>query len=184
MEIKKLVSIIAIIICFILIMINKKIRNKMLIKNFFAVFKSYKTKKTSAYDIVCFFVFPLVISVCIIFGFNFVFSNNIANALLTVFSILFTLLFGIMSLLTSTLNSQDKIKKQISREAFTGVSFSLTQSLFILVLLVIYMTLKEIEFDIICYKIITGIIIALSINMVMILLMVIKRSYVTSISEK
>lgn len=169
-----------ILICVIVSFINSKIRCSILFKDFFSVFKNYRTKKVSLLDILSFFISPLVMSIIIVYGFKYSFSIIMSNILLTVFSIIFTLLFGVMSLLSTALNSKDAIKSQISKEAFTAVSFSMLSSLLCLILLIIYISLIENVSYIWLFELLTSIILFLTINLIMLFLMIIKRSYVTA----
>lgn len=190
MQVKSWICLIIIIVCVILSLFNKKIRCNLLFSEFLKIFKNNRTGKISFFDVICFFIFPLIIAICLVVGFDYSFSKDIANVLLTVFSITFTLLFGVMSILSVTLDSDDKIKKQISREAFTAVSFSMLSSLISLVLLIIYLVLKDYEIvndydmNVIIFEVMTGTITFLTLNMIMLFFMVIKRSYVTSMIEK
>lgn len=172
------ISLLVIVVCMMLA--NKKIRCLKLIEDLIRIFYDNRTNKISIFDIICFFICPTVIGATIVVGFDYYFSIEVSNALLTVFSILFTLLFGVMSLLTSSLNSIDSKKKKISNEAFTAVSFSMFSSLISLVIMIVYIVLLEKIGSTICFQIISAIIIAIASNMLMLFLMIIKRSYVTS----
>lgn len=166
-----------------LMLFNKKIRCFILFKDLIFIFYDYRTKKISIFDLLCFFVFPIGISILIVVGYDYYFSIDISNTLLTIFSILFTLLFGIMSLLTATLNSKDDLKKKISTEAFTAVSYAMLTSLLSLIIMILYLIFYErisVENHMPLYQILTAIIIFLTINMIMLFMLVIKRSYVTS----
>ena len=89
----------------ILMFSNKKIRCLKLLEDLIKIFYNNKTNKISIFDLICFFVCPAVIATSMVVGFDYYFSVEVSNALLTIFSILFTLLFGVMSLLTTTLDS-------------------------------------------------------------------------------
>lgn len=184
MPLKSWICLAIIAICLVLSVLNKKIYSFKLFKDYINIFRNYRTKKISVFDILCFFVSPFLISVCIVVGFDYFFSAEISNVLLTIFSITFTLLFGVMSLLSVTLDSDDKIKKQISREAFAAVSFSMFSSLVCLVLLIIYIAfLEKIDCSLL-FKILTVIISLFTLNTIMLFFMIIKRSYVTSVMKK
>ena len=162
---------------------NKKIRCSKLFKDLFNIFYDNRNNKISIFDLICFFICPIAIGATIVIGFDYYFSAEVSNTLLTIFSILFTLLFGIMSLLTATLNSPNSIKKKISNEAFTAVAFAMFSSLVSLLIMIVYIVLLEKISSVICFQILSGIIICLASNMIMLFFMIIKRSYVTSISE-
>ncbi len=168
------------IIALLCMILTKKIRCFQLIKDTLCVLRNNITNKIYSHDIVAFFVCPIVISLSIIIGFDFYFSKKISEVLLTVFSILFTLLFGIMSLITTTVDTDNVIKKQISRETFTIISFCMLSSFVSLILLIVYIVLLEKISSIICFQILSGVIIFLGANMIMMFLMIIKRSYIAS----
>lgn len=180
MEIKFWICISLLVIVAFMMLTNKKIRCLKLFEDLFHIFYDNRTNKISIFDIICFFICPAIIGATIVVGFDYYFSIEVSNALLTIFSILFTLLFGVMTLLTSSLNSIDSTKKKISNEAFTAVAFSMFSSLISLVIIIIYIVLLEKAVSNICFQIISGIIIAMASNMLMLFFMIIKRSYVTS----
>lgn len=164
-------------------LLNKKIRCSKLVKDLFKIFYDNRRQKISIIDLISFFACPIIIGVAIAIGFDYCFSIDVSNALLTIFSILFTLLFGVMSLLTATLNSDNITKKKVSNEAFTAVAFAMFISLIVLILMIVYIALLEKISAIIYFKIFTAIIISLAINMIMLFFMIIKRSYITSTSN-
>lgn len=168
----------------VLMISNKKIRCLRLIEDLIKIFYDNRTNRISIFDLICFFVCPIVIGAAVVVGFDYCFSIEVSNTLLTIFSILFTLLFGVLSLLTSSLESSDSTKKKISNEAFTAVAFAMLSSLISLIVMIVYIVLLEKNISIICLQIFSGIIIALASNMIMLFFMVIKRSYVTSISKQ
>lgn len=182
MGIKFYVCLSLLVLSLAIMLLNKKIRCLKLFEDLFSIFYDNRTGKTSWFDMACFFVCPSIIGATVVIGFDYYFSSNVSNSLLTIFSILFTLLFGVMSLLTSSLGSGDETRKKISKEAFTAVSFAMQSSLVSLVLIIIYIILLEKIIEILLFKILTGTIIALSINMMMLFFMIIKRSYITSTS--
>jgi len=184
MTIKSWICLAFVIIALLCMILTKKIRCLQLVKDTFRVLTNYKTNKIYSHDIFAFFVCPIVLSFAIIIGLDFYFSKKIAEILLTVFSILFTLLFGVMSFITSLLDSNNIIKKQISRETFTAVSFCMLSSFLSLILLIIYNILLEQISNVICFQIISGVIISLGINLIMMFLMIIKRSYSASLVAK
>lgn len=167
----------------ILMLSNKKIRCLKLSEDLIKIFHNNRTNRISIFDLICFFVCPAVIGASVVVGFDYYFSIEVSNALLTIFSILFTLLFGVMSLLTSTLDSSDSTKKKISNEAFTAVAFSMFSSLISLIIMIVYIVLLEKISLIICFQVLSGVIIAIAINMIMLFFMIIKRSYVTSTNK-
>ena len=167
----------------ILMLSNKKIRCLKLLEDLIKIFRNNKTNRISIFDLICFFVCPAVIGTSVVVGFDYYFSIEVSNALLTIFSILFTLLFGVTSLLTSTLDSSNSTKKKISNEAFTAVAFSMFSSLISLIIMIVYIVLLEKISSIICFQVLSGVIIATALNMIMLFFMIIKRSYITSTNK-
>lgn len=183
MSTKLLICIIILSLALFFIIINKKIRCKKLLIDLFRIFYNNRKNKISFFDLFSFFICPILIGISIVVGFDYFFSLDVSNSLLTIFSILFTLLFGVLSLLTSTLNSKDTIKKKISNEAFTAVAFSMITSLLSLIIMIVYIILLEKISSQILFQTLSAIIIALAINMIMLFFMVIKRSYITSTTK-
>ncbi len=184
MGIKTWICLFIVFVALVLMFFNKKIRCGQLIKDAFAVFKDNRNGKIYWFDLLTFFGCPIAISVSVIIGFDYFFDKEMANTLLNVFSIMFTLLFGITSILTSTIESKDEIRKKISKEAFATASFSMLISLLNLVILIIYIALQQFGLPTAVFMSLSGIVIGLSLLMVMLLLMIIKRSYITSTSDK
>ena len=180
MGIKFWICICLIVISCVFMLVNKKIRCTKLFRDLLKIFYDNRNGKTSWFDILTFFICPIILGTAIVVGFEYYFSKEVSNALLTIFSILFTLLFGVMSLLTSTLDSRDTTKRKISNEAFTAVAFAMFSSLVSLIVLIVYIVLLEKITQIICFQIITGVILAIAINMMILFFMIIKRSYITS----
>lgn len=183
---KMIICLVFIGACLVLMLFNKKTRSGTFWKNLLKVFYNNTNNKISIYDILSFFAFPIAIAAAIVIGFEYHFSNEVSNTLLTIFSILFSLLFGILSILTATLNSKNELKRTISEEAFTAVTFSMLTSLVSLIVMIIYIILLEnidnIKF-VHLFRVLTAVVISIALNMCMIFLLVIKRSYVTSISK-
>lgn len=89
---------------------------------------------------------------------------------------MFTLLFGITSILNSAKENKDKIKGKLSIEDFTIASFSMLISLLSLVIVIIYTALLDNKFANALFMSLTVIVTTLSIILVMLFLLVIKRS--------
>ena len=164
MSTKLLICIIILSLSLFFIIINKKIRCKKLLIDLFRIFYNNRKNKISFFDLFSFFICPILIGISIVVGFDY-------------------LLFGVLSLLTSTLNSKDTIKKKISNEAFTAVAFSMITSLLSLIIMIVYIILLEKISSQILFQTLSAIIIALAINMIMLFFMVIKRSYITSTTK-
>ncbi len=184
MEIKSLVCLFIIFIAIIIMLCNRKINCCQLVKDAFNVFRNYKNGKVYWFDLLTFFGCPFVISISVIISFDYCFNKEMANTLLNVFSIMFTLLFGITSILTSTVEGDNEINKKISREAFATASFSMLISLLNLIILILYINLLDFELPITVFMHMSGVVIGLSLLLTMLFLMMIKRSYITTIYNK
>ena len=109
---------------------NKKVRLSALLLNQFKVFKNAKTGRISSWDIICFIIFPIVLSLIITIEFNNMVSDILAGVLTTIFSFVFTILFGFVSILVGKLNSSNKIEKQVATETFVSIITTNILSLF------------------------------------------------------
>ncbi len=172
------------IVALALMLCNKKIRCSQLARDAFSVFRDNRNGKIYWFDLLTFLGCPVVISASIIIGYSYCFNKDMANALLNVFSIMFTILFGVTSILTSTSESKDETRKRISKEAFATATFSMLISLLNLTIIILYIVLLQFEIPAPVFMSLSGIVIGLSLLMTMLFLMIIKRSYVTFISNK
>ncbi|MGD9604642.1 MAG: hypothetical protein AB7V00_00635 [Bacilli bacterium] len=175
-------QIILIVIMFLLLFVmffNPKIRLFNLIKQQMKVFIKYNPKvsvqKISLHDMFTFILSPIFISLIIVLGFNFTFSEEVANLLVTVFSIIFTVLFGFISVLVGKANSSNKLEKQLVSETFTSIVSAMLLAILSAVLLIIYISMPEKTLYI---KLISNIVIWFSLESLLLLLMITKRSYV------
>lgn len=166
-----------------MMLLNPKVKCRQLLRDFRTIFYDNRTNKISLFDIISFFVCPTIIGITIPVGFDFYFSKDVINTLLTIFSILFTFLFGITSLLATTANSEDSTKATITKEAFTAASFAMLISLISLVLAIVYQVLLEKISVIPWFQALTGVLLALSSHMIMLFFMLIKRTYVASTTK-
>ena len=114
---------------FIMLFCNRKVRLFALIKEQFLVFKNYKKKKISVWDLICFFVFPIEVSCILVFALEFIIKDSLANLLTTVFSIIFTVLFGFAAIMVSKIDSQNKTEKKVAEETFVSIVSSTILSL-------------------------------------------------------
>lgn len=163
----------------LLIFINPKIRFLNLFVKQFKVFVRYNKnsskQKTSTIDVLSFIVAPIVVSSLLVWGFGFVFEIEVANLLVTVFSIIFTVLFGFISVLVGKANSTNKIEKQLVSETFTSIVSAMLLSIISAIFLIIYVSAKRhVIFD----SVISNLVIWFSIVSILLLLMITKRSFV------
>lgn len=177
----KIIWYIAVIaILFIMIFCNRKVRLFALIKEQFLVFKNDKKKKISVWDLICFFGFPIAVSCILVFALKFIIQDNLANLLTTVFSVIFTVLFGFAAIMVSKIDSQNKTEKQVAEETFVSIVSSTILSLITAILSII---ITQIE-STIGLQIVSVAIITLSLIIVMLILMITKRTFFLYVKNK
>lgn len=166
------------IIC--LMFTNPKIREYRLLKKQLKVFKNAQTQKTSIWDIVCFIVLPIMLSVVIVFGLGCVISTSIAQVLAIIFAI--TFLFGYMATLMMKIvrthdDSESLLCKEVSEDIFVTIMTSSILSLMATILsIAILITSPNIIRLITC--ILSMCVFSLAFMIIMLLLMVIKRTFI------
>lgn len=163
----------------LLIFINPKTRFINLFVKQFKVFVKYNKntskQQTSIIDVLSFIVAPIAISSLLVWGFGFVFEIEVANLLITVFSIIFTVLFGFISVLVGKTNSTNKIERQLVSETFTSIVSAMLLYIISAIFLIIYVSAKRhVIFD----SLISNLVIWFSIVSILLLLMITKRSFV------
>lgn len=75
------------VLLILMLFFNKKVRLFDLIKEQIQVLKNAKTNKISFWDCICFWIFPLVVALILVFKLDFIVNNDLADTLTTVFSI-------------------------------------------------------------------------------------------------
>lgn len=172
-----------IISAFFLIMIffiNRKVRLFALVNEQLQVFKNAKKKKLSLWDILCFCVFPLIVAIIFVYKLDFIIDDALANLLTTVFSVIFTVLFGFATIMISKIDSQNKLEKQVAEETFVSIVSSTVLSLIAAIVTIILTQIASVA----CLRILSTIILALSIMIILLLLMITKRAFYLYIDRK
>ena len=163
-----------------MLLCNRKVRLFALVKEQIGVFKNDKKKRISTWDLICFFGFPFAVSIVLVFALDFVIQDNLANLLTTVFSVIFTVLFGFAAIMVSKIDSSNKVEKQVAEETFVSIVSSTILSL-ITAILSIIITQIESEF---CLQIVSVAILSLSLIIVMLILMITKRTFFLYVKNK
>ena len=166
-------SVAAILILIIMLFFNRKVRLFALIKEQILVFKNDKKKRLSPWDFVCFLILPLVIAVILVYKLNFTINDDLANLLTTVFSIIFTVLFGFASVMLSKIDSQNKIEKRVAEETFISIVSSTVLSLTAAIISIILTQINSCIY----LRIISAVIITLSLMIIMLILLITKRTF-------
>lgn len=133
-----IVSIIAIVLCVFILLINPKTHYKGLFKKQFDIFYDVRKekKKICWFDLVSFFACPLGLSVAIVFGLKIVLATDSIGILLTIFSIFFSIIFSAFSFL-SNISTNKKIKKEVAEETTIALFTESELSMFEIVALLI-----------------------------------------------
>ena len=177
---KIVLIIIAVVIVCVMLFGNKKVRVLPVLMKQLQVFKNAKTDKISIWDIICFVVMPIALAVVVTLGFGCKIDNALAGVLTTVFAFVFTVLFGFAAILVGKLYSNNKIEKQVVGETFLSIMTSNILSLIAAVLsIAIIVTNNEIV-----SMAISICIYSLSFMIIMLLLMISKRTFIIYCSNK
>lgn len=164
----------------IMLFFNRKVRLFALIKEQMLVFKNDKTKKLSIWDYVCFLVLPLIVAIILVYKLEFTIDDTLANLLTTVFSVVFTVLFGFAAIMIGKIDSQNKIEKQVAEETFVSI---VSSTLLSLIAAVLSIALTQIDF-LFCLQIISAVILTLSLIIIMLILLITKRTFFLYVKNK
>lgn len=177
---KIILILIAIAIVCAMLFGNKKVRVFPVFMKQLQVFKNAKTNKISIWDIVCFIFLPIALAVLIAFGFGCVIDNDLAGVLTTVFAFVFTVLFGFAAILVGKLDSNNEIEKQVVGETFVSIMTSNILSLISAVLSIAII----ITDNGIAGLVLSIFIYSFSFMIIMLLLMISKRTFIIYCSNK
>lgn len=114
------------------------------------------------------------ISLLIVFGLPYQIDIKLAEILTTVFSLVFTILFGFAAVIVERSESDNSKKKRVIGETFVSIVTSTVLSLFAAIISIL---LIKIENNI-AVSILSVILFTLSFHIVMLLLMITKRTFV------
>lgn len=171
---------ISIVIVFAMLFGNKKVRVLPVLMKQLQVFKNAKTDKISIWDILCFFVMPIALAVVITLGFGCKIDNSLAGVLTTVFAFVFTVLFGFAAILVGKLDSNNEIEKQVVGETFVSIMtsniLSLISALLSIAIIVTNNVVASLVLSICVYS--------FSFMIIMLLLMISKRTFIIYCSNK
>lgn len=162
------------ILIFIMLFFNKKVSLIRLLISQLKVFKNDQVGKYSIWDMICFFAIPMAVSVLIVFGIPYQMSAKLAEVLTTVFSLVFSILFGFAAVIMERSASNNLKKKQVVNETFVSI---VTTTVLSLIAAIVSIFLSQIENDKII-SILSVVLFALSLMIVMLLLMITKRTLV------
>ena len=162
------------LVAVLMLFFNRKVNLIRLFIKQLDVFKDARTGKQSVWDLLCFFVFPIVIAVLIVFGMPFKITTQLAEVLTTVFSLVFTILFGFAAVIIEKRESDNTLKKRVVSETFVSIITATALSMFAALFSILIMPIKKDSY----VALLSIIILAISIHIVMLLLMITKRAFV------
>mgnify|MGYP006916064273 CR=1 FL=1 len=163
-----------------MLFLNKKVNLIRLFIKQLEVFKNAHTGKRSIWDIICFFVFPIAISGLIVFGLSFRVTAQLAETLTTVFSLVFTILFGFAAVIVEKRESDTEKKKRVISETFVSIITSTSLSLFSAFISILLTVIAKDPY----VSILSVILFAVSLHIIMLLLMITKRTFVIYCEDK
>lgn len=170
----------AVVLVLVMLLCNRKVWLWAVLKEQIRVFRNAKKEKISLWDCLCFCVFPWVVSYICTCKLNFVIKEDLANLLTTVFSIVFTVLFGFAAVMVSKIDSENKTEKQVAEETFVSIVSATLMSL-IAAILSIFLT--QIESKMILKVISIGVL-GSSLIIIMLLLLITKRTFFLYVDNK
>lgn len=119
-----------------------KINPVKILRDHFATFQDYGTKKISKTDVFIFVIIPLILSIGFVYFFADI-SGNLANILFTIFSIFVGLLLNLLLLIYDLTKKFDiseknlKLKSKFLQEIFANISYSIFISIIIIFFLLV-----------------------------------------------
>jgi len=164
-------STIAIAIIFVMLFGNRKVRVFSVFIEQLQVFKNARTNKFSPWDFICFILMPIGLAAIIVFGFESVIDVELAGILTTVFSLVFTILFGFAAILVGKIDSKNSIEKRVVEETFISIVSATLLSLISVVLSIAIIKVKD-------TIILSIVVFSISFMTVMLLLLIIKRTFI------
>ena len=165
--------------CIILMLFNRKVNVLKVFVEQLKVFKNNRTKKTSFLDILSFIICPIVLSLIMVLWYEFYIDRELSQILTTTFSLVFTLMLAFEAILVSKKDSTNVIEKEVISQTFISVVSSSILSLIGIILSVVIMFITNCT----AVNIITILVSVLSFMTVMLLLMIIKRTFMIFMND-
>ena len=168
-----LIAVTVMIVCMMLFG-NRKVRVFSVFRRQLQIFNDARKEKISVWDIICFLFFPICLAVIITIGFESPVDNNLAGVLTTVFAFVFTVLFGFAAILVGKMDGSNGIEKRVVGETFVSI---VTSTILSLIAAVLSIVIIKIECET-AVEVLSCIIYSISFMVVMLLLMITKRTFV------
>lgn len=153
---------------------NRKVRLYSLLSKQLKVFRNAKKNKASIWDWFCFIVFPICLSVLIVYKINICIDETLSGILTTVFSLVFSVLFGFATIIVGKLDSKNEIEKEVVQETFVSIMSATVLSLVSVILSIIVIKVDSGW----AVSLISTIVYSVSFMTIMLLLLVSKRTFI------
>lgn len=161
-----------------------KINILKIISDHFGTLKNFQTGKISLRDVFLFYALPVLVSVFLL-STDFKLKDGLVEILITSFSIFTALLFNLLLLtfdivrekleITPGKENKDKryyeIKKELLKEAYANISYSI----FVSILGLLFLLLSQIDMCQLCRTVICGIIYFICFNFILTLFLILTR---------
>lgn len=167
-------TIIVTVLLILLMIGNRKVQLISLFTKQIQVFMNARTNKISFWDILCFIGFPICLAIVVVYKLDISIDNSLSGLLTTVFSLMFTVLFGFATIIVGKLDSKNLLEKKVVEETFVSIMSATVLSLVSVVCSIIVTRVDE-EWAI---KLVSTIVYSVSIITVMLLLLVVKRTFI------
>ena len=115
-----------------------------------------------------------------VFKLDFIVNKDLADTLTTVFSIIFTVLFGFAAIMIGKIDSENKTEKQVAEETFVSIVSSNVLSFGATVLSIV---VSQFE-NTVCLQIFSSLLLMTSLMIIMLVLMITKRTFVLFVKHK
>ena len=171
-------------IILIFVLASDRVRVKGLIKAQIDVYRAYKPDKgalgSAVKGILIFICSPIAISACLIWPFLFSFSSTAAQAILTAFSILLAIFVAVLTILVARRQNGNisVTEKTVISQTLTTIAVSTFESLILIAILIVYISLVEIKgVNLYVLVALTNIIAACGIHIFLLAAMMVKRLF-------
>lgn len=165
---------IIIIILIIIALLNPKLQLKKLFRAQFQIYKNDKNGKIFWFDIVTFFIIPILISIISAIYLPITAISKYSDTTITIFSLIATVLLSFVAILVDKKFKKEK-ENELLNETIVTIITDIVYSISIVALVVLP---KIVLLSVIFKKIILGIIVFLIIKIAFGMFMILKRVYV------
>ncbi len=168
------IPILIVVSCTILILTNEKISLVSILKDNHKLFYNYTTGKKTWIDYVVFYAIPIIISITFVYFWKFIVDDNLANVLLTTFSILAAMQFSFLAVIVGISSKEDiGLKVLVIKETYSAISYSILVSLLNCLILIFIAD----GIFLINEMLSSLVVLSLTLNIFLTILLVLKRMY-------